>query len=343
MVTAHGLRQNGLLRAQPQGTAMEFKDYYKILGVAKTATADEIKKAYRKLARKYHPDVSKEPDAQARMAELNEAQAVLSDPEKRVAYDALGSQPPGQRDFRPPPNWDAGFEFSDGAGGGAAGDYSDFFEQLFGRARQGAGSAGGARGHRREPQPERGTDHHAKIELDLLDVYNGAERNISLRGAKLDDSGHMVTEDRTLNVKIPKGVIEGQQIRLSGQGGPGHAGGPAGDLFLEVHFKPDPRWRVQGRDVTASLPLAPWEAALGAEIEVPTPTSRVQVTVPAGWKKGRKLRLKGHGIPARSASDPAGDLYLELELALPPADTAKARELYETMARELPFDARAGL
>ncbi len=325
---------------------MEFKDYYKILGVAKTATADEIKKAYRKLARKYHPDVSKEPDAQARMAELNEAQAVLSDPEKRVAYDALGSQPPGQRDFRPPPNWDAGFEFSDGAGGaggGRSGDYSDFFEQLFGRTRQGGASAGSARGHRREPQPERGTDHHAKIELDLLDAFNGSERNISLRGARLDESGHMVTEDRTLNVKIPKGVIEGQQIRLSGQGGPGHAGGPPGDLFLEVHFKPDLRYRVQGRDVTASLLLAPWEAALGAQIEVPTPTSRVEVTVPAGWKKGRKLRLRGHGIPGRGAADPAGDLYLELELALPPADTPKARELYETMARELPFDPRAGL
>jgi curved DNA-binding protein len=153
----------------------------------------------------------------------------------------------------------------------------------------------------------------------------------------------VVAEDRTLSVKIPKGVIEGQQIRLGGQGGPGHAGGPAGDLYLEVSFKPDARYRVQGRDVTASLPLAPWEAALGAQIEVPTPTSRVQVTVPAGWKKGRKLRLKGHGIPGRGATDPAGDMYLELELALPPADTPKARELYETMARELPFDPRAGL
>lgn len=323
---------------------MEFKDYYKILGVAKTATADEIKKAYRKLARKYHPDVSKEPDAQARMRELNEAQAVLSDPEKRAAYDTLGQQPPDQRDFRPPPNWDAGFEFSDRAGmAGAGGDYSDFFEQLFGRAGRPAGGAGGAGGHRRAPQPERGTDHHAKIELALLDAFFGAERNISLRGSRLDATGHLVVEDRTLHVKIPKGVIEGQQIRLSGQGGPGLAGGTAGDLFLEVHFKPDTRYRVQGRDITASLPLAPWEAALGAEIEVPTPTSRVQVTVPAGWKKGRKLRLKGHGIPARAATDPAGDMYLELELVLPPADTPKARELYATMARELAFDPRAGL
>ncbi len=322
---------------------MEFKDYYKILGVAKTATADEIKKAYRKLARKYHPDVSKEHDAQTRMSEINEAQAVLSDPEKRAAYDALGSQYQGQRDFRPPPNWDAGFEFSDGAGAAGTGeDYSDFFEQLFGRARHGRHGAGTARGHRGDMPPLRGTDHHAKIELDLLDAFNGAERSLSLHGARLDDTGHVVTEERTLSVKIPKGVIEGQQIRLSGQGGPGHGGGPTGDLFLEVHFKPHPRFRVQGRDVTANLPLAPWEAALGAQIEVATPTSRVQVTVPAGWKKGRKLRLKGHGIPARAATDPAGDMYLELELALPPADTPKARELYATMARELAFDPRAG-
>jgi len=325
---------------------MEFKDYYQILGVARSATADEIKKAYRKLARKYHPDVSKEPDAQARMVELNEAQAVLSDPEKRAAYDALGSGHQGQQDFRPPPNWDAGFEFSDRAGGtgGAGEDYSDFFEQLFGRAAQGRTGRGGPRAHqgRHEAQPERGDDHHAKIELDLLDAFNGAERHIDLRGARLDDTGHVVTQERTLQVKIPKGVIEGQQIRLSGQGGPGYGGGPAGDLFLEVHFREHPRYRVQGRDLTASLPLAPWEAALGAQVEVSTLSSRVQVTVPPGWKKGRKLRLKGHGIPGRG-SDPAGDLYLELELALPPADTPKARELYETMARELAFDPRAGL
>ena len=231
---------------------MEFKDYYKILGVEKTATADEIKKAFRKLARKYHPDVSKEPDAQARMAELNEAQAVLSDPEKRIAYDALGNQPPGQRDFRPPPNWDAGFEFSDGAGSGGPGeDYSDFFEQLFGRARHAGAGAGGGRSHRREPQPERGTDHHAKIELDPLDAYQGAERMLTLHGGRLDAQGHLVQEERTLQVKIPKGVREGQLIRVPGQGAPGAGGGPAGDLFLEVHFKPDPRWRAEVEELRA--------------------------------------------------------------------------------------------
>ncbi len=328
---------------------MQFKDYYKVLDVARDASADDIKKAFRKLARKYHPDVSKEADAQDRMRDVNEANAVLSDPEKRAAYDALGSQPQGQQDFRPPPNWDAGFEFT-GTPGDGGGDYSAFFEELFGRAaRQGGPQAGPGQAHRprrgqtHDNVPQRGTDHHASIELNLLDAFNGAERNLSLRGARLDETGHMVADERTLNVKIPKGVIEGQLIRLAGQGSPGYDGGPAGDLFLEVRFKPDARWRVQGRDITASLPLAPWEAALGAQIEVPTPTGRVEVTVPAGWKKGRKLRLKGHGIPSRASGEAAGDLYLELELTLPPADSPRARELFEAMARDLPYNPRAGM
>lgn len=318
---------------------MEFKDYYKILGVDKTATVDEIKKAYRKLARKYHPDVSKEANAAARMSEINEAQAVLSDPEKRAAYDALGSQYRGQRDFRPPPNWDAGFKFSDN---GHDGNFSDFFEQFFGgHARRAGGSAGTARGRRAGPQAMQGEDRRARIDLDLIDAIQGAERDLNLQSARFDTQGHAVPEERTLRVRIPKGVIEGQQIRLAGQGGPGRGGAPHGDLYLEVHFNPHPRYRAQGRDLYITLPITPWEAALGAQIEVPTLTGRVEVTVPAGWRKGRKLRLKGHGIPARGASGTPGDLYLELELTLPPADSVKARELFATMARELPYDPRA--
>ena len=327
---------------------MEFKDYYQTLGVEKTASADEIKKAYRRLARKYHPDVSKEPDAAARMSELNEANAVISDPQKRAAYDSLGQQQQPGREFRPPPNWDAGYEFSSGGGGASGQDFSDFFEELFGRqARAARGGAAGGRGgmdggaRRAEAASFRGEDQHAKIELDLLDAYQGAERAITLRGAHLDDQGHVVTDERTLNVSIPKGVREGQQIRLAAQGSAGYGGGAHGDLFLEVVFKPDPRFRVQGRDVIQSVPLAPWEAALGAQIEVPTPTGAIEVTVPGGWKKGKKLRLKGRGIPATAAAGAAGDMYLELDLALPPADTPRAREIYETMQREMPFDPRA--
>ena len=309
---------------------MEFKDYYKILGVDRKAEAGEIKKAYRKLARKFHPDVSKEPDAARRMSEVNEAYAVLSDPEKRVAYDTLGERRATGQEFHPPPGWDAGFEFSDTDFGGIDG-YSEFFNSLFGHA--GRTTRGGrARGEARM----RGADHHAKIMIDVVDAYRGATKSVSLRGARLDESGHVVTDDRVLDVQIPKGVKEGQSIRLRGQGAAGFGGGAAGDLYLELHFAPDSRYRVDGRDVTQTVPVAPWEAALGAKIEVPTPSGRVEVTVPAGSKNGRKLRLKGRGIPG----DPPGDLYLELELALPPADSDKARKLYETMAREMPFNPR---
>lgn len=319
---------------------MEFKDYYKVLGVAKTASADEIKKAFRKLVRKYHPDVSKEANASERMAELNEANTVLSDPEKRAAYDSLGAQPRHSAGgFRPPPNWDAGFEFSGanaGQGMGAGtGEYSDFFEELFGRA---ARAQQPPRGHRASggfdgaPQAQRGEDHHAKIELDILDAYHGSERTITLRGAHLDDSGHVVPDERNLQVKIPKGVREGQLIRLVGQGSPGSGGAPAGNLFLEVRFAPHARWRAEGRDIYQALPLAPWEAALGASVEVETPAGTVEVTVPAHSRAGRKLRLKGRGIP----STPPGDLYLELAIEQPAAHSDSARAAYAALAKAFP-------
>ncbi|MDP3230521.1 MAG: DnaJ C-terminal domain-containing protein [Acidovorax sp.] len=316
---------------------MEFKNYYETLGVTPGATADEIKKAYRKLARKYHPDVSKEPDAVARMTDLNEANAVLSDPEKRAAYDRLAqeSRPQPGQDFRPPPHWDAGFEFSDGAGGhggpgGAPGDYSDFFEQLFGRTARARGAAHPDQPGRSQPQAQRGTDHHARIELDLADAYQGAERTLTLQSAHQANDGSLARDERNLLVKIPQGVREGQLIRLAGQGSPGWGGAPAGDLFLEVLFKPDPRWRAEGRDVYQPLMVAPWEAALGASVEVGMPGgSVVEVTVPAGWKAARKLRLKGRGIPGK----PPGDLYLELHLALPTATTDAERAAYTALAQ----------
>ena len=306
---------------------MEFKDYYATLGVDKTATADEIKKAYRKLARRYHPDVSKEADAAERMSAINEANTVLSDPEKRAAYDALGRRPPGQ-EFRPPPDWDAGFEFSGGEFGAGEEEFSDFFANLFGhraRARRGPHAAS-----------MRGGDHHAKVMIDLADSYHGARRAVTLRSARLDAAGHVVTDERVLEVTIPKGVRAGQHIRLRGQGAAGLGGGSAGDLYLEIEFRPDERYQIDGRDVTQRVPVTPWEAALGAAIEVPTPSGPVQVTVPAGSRNGRKLRLRGRGIPG----EPPGDLYLELELVLPPASTEAARELYRTMEREMNFNPR---
>ncbi|MDD3652296.1 DnaJ C-terminal domain-containing protein [Immundisolibacter sp.] len=310
---------------------MEYRDYYQILGVPRDATADAIKKAFRKLARKYHPDVSKEPDAETRMKEINEAYAVLSDPAKRAAYDQLGSgYQPGQ-EFRPPPGWDAGFEFSTaGFGPHEAGDFSDFFAELFGHL-------GGGRGRTRRGAT-RGEDHYARIYLDLADAYTGATRDITLRVPTLDASGHVQLKQRTLRVSIPKGVREGQLIRLAGQGHPSPGGGPAGDLLLEVHFRPDERYRVDGRDLHVTLPVAPWEAALGAVIAVPLPAGEVKVRIPAGAQSGNELRVRGKGLPG----DPPGDLLLHLRVVLPPANTPRARELYETMARELAFDPRRG-
>ncbi|MDR0479560.1 MAG: DnaJ domain-containing protein [Burkholderiaceae bacterium] len=331
---------------------MEFKDYYQILGVGKTASADEIKKAYRKLARQYHPDVSKEPNAAKRMAEVNEANTVLSDPEKRAAYDAVGAQAWAQGarsgdDVRPPPGWNAGGGFGRGGFsqnfgngnfqthfGGETGEYSDFFEQMFGghATRQG-------RGARRPSGPIKGEDQHAGIELDLVDAYQGARRAIRLSGAKRNSHGQPVSDERTLQVTIPAGVKAGQLIRLAGQGQPGLNGGPAGDLFLEVHFRPDPRYRLDGRDVTQHLRVTPWEAALGASVEIATPDgAAVAVTVPAGSGPGRKLRLKGRGIP--NAKTP-GDLYLELDITLPGAVTDAQKAAWQALAAAYPgFDPR---
>lgn len=312
---------------------MDFKDYYATLGVARDATAEDIKKAFRKLARKYHPDVSKEKDAEARMKEVNEAYAVLSDPEKRAAYDQLGQgYQPGQ-EFRPPPDWDAGYEFSRrGYSPHEAADFSDFFSELFGRMGRGDGRDRG-RGFE-----GRGEDHYAKVVLDIEDAFRGATRQVSLRVPRIDDQGRLTVDTRTLNVRIPRGVREGQLIRLAGQGSPAMREGKPGDLLLEVHFRQDPRFRVEGSNLYMTLRVAPWEAALGAVIPVVLPdATEIKVRIPEGAQSGRRLRVRGKGIPG----DPAGDLLLDLQVVVPPATNPRARELYETMARDLTFDPRA--
>ena len=304
---------------------MEFKDYYAALGVARDASAEDIKKAFRKLARKYHPDVSKEPDAGRRMAEINEANAVLADPEKRAAYDQLGSAPPPGQDFRPPPGWDEGMEFSGrGPSGRDGADFSDFFSEIFGR-----------RGTPRHAFHAGSNDHHARILLEIEDSWSAPERQLALRVPKVDDKGRVAYESRTLNVRIPKGIREGQIIRLAGQGSVLHGEKP-GDLLLEVGFRPHARFHLEGRDLLLTLPVAPWEAALGAVVPVDLPGGTLNVRIPAGAEPGRQLRLRGKGLP----SNPPGDVLMDIRIVVPPAATAKAKELYESLQQESNFDPR---
>jgi curved DNA-binding protein len=315
---------------------MEFKDYYQVLGVERSASADAIKKAFRRLARKHHPDINPSPDSAARMQALNEAYEVLRDDERRAAYDQVGQGVRDGQPFRPPPGWNSGFEFSGApADPGDEGDHSAFFEALFGAARRRA-SQGHRHGDTPRAQGRRGQDHHAKIVVPLQDAFHGATRTLTLHRPACDEAGHVVMQERMLQVAIPKGIRSGQQIRLMGQGSTGLGDGAPGDLYLEVAFAPHALWRVDGRDLNLTLPVAPWEAALGAEIELPTPDGSVAIHVPAGSQTGRRLRLRGRGIPGREP----GDLYVQLEVVLPPSPDDKARDAYRAMARDLAFDPR---
>lgn len=319
---------------------MEFQDYYKLLGVGKSASDAEIKKAYRKLARKYHPDVSKEADAEDKFKQVKEAYEVLKDPEKRKFYDQYGE------------NWKAAQQggFAGGGPGGPsgfggggftgadAGDFSDFFENMFGGgggfryADGGAGFGGGRRNFK-----TRGEDLHTKVKISLEDAYKGTTRSLRLQVPEVTAQGQVVNKAKTLNVKIPKGVTEGQQIRLSGQGGMGQGGGPNGDLYMEVEFEKHPRYTLEGKNVYYRLPISPWEAALGDKVTVPLVEGKVDLKVPAGSESGKKMRLKGKGLPAKAP----GDFYVVLEIITPKPTTDAQKAIYETMANEFKeFDPR---
>lgn len=310
---------------------MEYKDYYQIMGISRDATQDDIKRTYRKLARKYHPDVSKESEAETRFKEIGEAYEVLKDPEKRAAYDRLGTRWKSGQEFQPPPEWDQGFEFHGGEfTQSAASQFSSFFEALFGR------NQGGQR-HSNQGFNLQGEDSHAKISIDLEDSFNGGVRSLTLQHTEPGLDGRPHIRERTLNVRIPKGIQQGQHIRLAGQGSPGAGRGKAGDLYLEIVFKSHPHFSVEGKDIFMELPVAPWEAALGTTIPIPTPTSKVDLKIPANSRSGQKLRLKGRGIPSKLP----GDLYVVLQIVLPPADSEQARTLYREMEQKLAFNPRA--
>ena len=304
---------------------MEFKDYYLVMGVEKSATPEDIKRAHRKLARKYHPDVSKEKDAEARFKELAEAYDVLKDPEKRAAYDRLGANYKAGQEFQPPPDW-AGSQperggysqsFQDGDGQ----DHSAFFDALFRGMGRGQ-STGQQSSH--EAFDMHGQDQHAKIQIDIEDSYKGATRTLQLRVQVAGSDGRPRLDDRTIEFVIPKGIRAGQHIRLAAQGGPGMGRGSPGDLYLDVEMLPHPLYRTDGYDVLMDLPISPWEAALGAEVVAPTPTGQVEVKIPAGSVNGRKLRVKGRGLPGKTP----GDFYYVLKTAQPMAASDADKKAY---------------
>ncbi|HUF72670.1 MAG TPA: DnaJ C-terminal domain-containing protein [Gammaproteobacteria bacterium] len=306
---------------------MKFKDYYELMGVARDATQDDIKRAYRRLARKYHPDVSKEDDAEERFKEIGEAYEVLRDPEKRAAYDELGSRWKEGQEFRPPPDWDFQSE-----GVRDAGAFSDFFENLFGGA---SGHAGG----RRSTFRGKGFDRQADVGITLEEAFRGAERTLSLEQVVSGADGRPQSRTRQLNVRIPAGVTEGQQIRLAGQGDPGIGGGPSGDLFLRVRLLPHGLFKVNGKDVELELPVTPWEAALGATVRVPTLVGKVDLRIPKGSQSGQQLRLKGKGL----AGKPPGDQHVVLKVVTPAAQNEAQEELYREMAKIMPMNPRESL
>ncbi len=313
---------------------MEYKDYYKIMGLVKTATKDEVKRAYKKLARKFHPDVSKEKNAEAKFKELGEAYEVLKDPEKRAAYDQLGEHWKNGAGNTPPPDWNAGFEFSGGNFTGAnASEFSDFFESLFGRQHRPDAST---RNYNDQFHAQ-SNDRHAKVMIDLEDAYQGTTRSLSLKMPQTDQQGHLINKTHTLNVKIPKGVKAGQRIRLAGQGSPTIGNTKQGDLYLEIEFNKHRFFQVSERDIFLDLPVTPWEAALGGTVSVPTLGGKVELKIPADSQAGKKLRLKGRGLPG----SPKGDQYVILKLVIPPAKTVEDKQLYEKMAQIMAFNPRA--
>jgi curved DNA-binding protein len=310
---------------------MKYKDYYKILGVERSASEDDIKKAYRKLARKFHPDVSKEKNAEEKFKEVSEAYEVLRDAEKRKAYDTMGSYQPGQ-DFRPPPGWEQQFH-AGGAGGFQDFGDADLFDFLSGLGRGGFRTGRGGATIRMP-----GQDYEVMAHLSVEEVARGIELEVPLAVTEMNEEGELQRSTRTIKVRIPKGATDGQRLRVPGKGGPGR-GGPDGDLYVNIQLRPHDLFKVSGHDLYLEVPVAPWEAALGAEVQIPTLDGRVTVRIPGGSRAGQKLRVRGKGLPKPGGAD--GDLYAVLQIVTPSVVNDREKELYRELERASSFNPRA--
>ena len=340
--------------------SVKYEDYYEVLGVPRDASQEDIDRAYRKLARKFHPDVNKEPDAEDKFKKVGEAYAVLKDPEKRKKYDALGANWQAGQDFTPPPGWeDVVFQYGGRQGGRQTGQqaggqgftgfggFSDFFDMLFGR--EGAQGGGPHEGYHyagpgmedvfaSQDWPQPGESHEADITISLAEAYHGAKKSITLSRVEAGPDGQPRRTTKNYDVKIPPGTTEGTRIRLAGQGGAGSGGAAAGDLFLKVHVAKDPRFTVSGRNLRTTLPVTPWEAALGAKVRVATLDGDVTLTVPPGTCSGKKMRLRGKGLPKKGGE--RGDLFVELRIDVPESLSPKEQELFEQLRDASEFDPR---
>ncbi len=328
---------------------MQFQDYYETLGVQRTASQDEIKKAYRKLSKKYHPDINKAKGAEDKFKQIGEAYEVLKDPDKRKKYDQLGSSFHPGDEVRPPPGWqNVDFNFGGargpgGAGGEVPGSFSDFFEAFFGAG--GGAAAGGGRRARRAPFSagfeqelrRRGENHEAEIEISLEDAYQGATKPVSLQETIIQPDGGRRVENRSFSVKIPPGTTGGTRIRLAGQGGKG-VNAPDGDLLLKVTLAHHARFEVDGHNLKATLHIAPWEAVFGAKVPFDTLDGEVQLKVPAGTQGGSKLRLKDKGLPKRTGG--RGSLTVELRIVVPTTPTDEEKRLFEELQKVSTFKPR---
>ncbi len=323
--------------------AVKFRDYYETLGVSRTASQDEIQKAYRKLARKYHPDVNKAGDAEDKFKEINEAYEVLKDPQKRQKYDQLGAGWQNGQEFRPPPGWESSFDFGTGGGPraefhwGGSGGFSDFFETIFG-GRGFQNVKGGRSGAYSHAWAQAGPDQEATIRISLEDAYHGAGKSITMHSHGHGSHGKMSVNEKSYDVKIPSGILPGQKIRLSGQGGAGMGGGPSGDLYLRVELEPHSLYRLEGRDIYMELPVTPWEAVLGSETQINTLSGPLSLKVPPGTQSNQKLRLKGRGMPNPKGSP--GDLFVVVHIVVPKSITDRERELYDELKRVSQFEPR---